>query len=105
MKKTNFNSRSLFALPYMIYMTIFVVVPLFMLLFFAFFGANLLRSSGDTRYGTLHAYINTEDGYADLTDQKLTVRAGENIAERTLTAEELNQALLEYFHISVEQRA
>lgn len=38
MKKINLNSRSLFALPYMIYMTIFVVVPLFMLLFFAFFG-------------------------------------------------------------------
>lgn len=38
MKKINFNSRSLFALPYLIYMTIFVVIPLFMLLFFAFFG-------------------------------------------------------------------
>ena len=38
MKKINFNSRSLFALPYLIYMTIFVVVPLFMLLFYAFFG-------------------------------------------------------------------
>lgn len=38
MKKINFNSRSLFALPYIIYMTIFVVVPLFMLLGFAFFG-------------------------------------------------------------------
>lgn len=38
MKKINFNSRSLFALPYVIYMTIFVVIPLFMLLFFAFFG-------------------------------------------------------------------
>ena len=38
MKKINFNSRSLFALPYVIYMTIFVVVPLFMLLYFAFFG-------------------------------------------------------------------
>ncbi|MCQ2381696.1 MAG: ABC transporter permease [Clostridia bacterium] len=38
MKKINFNSRSLFALPYLIYMTIFVVIPLFMLLGFAFFG-------------------------------------------------------------------
>ena len=38
MKKINFNSRSLFALPYIIYMTIFVVVPLFMLLGYAFFG-------------------------------------------------------------------
>ena len=38
MKKINFNSRSLFALPYLIYMVIFVVVPLFMLLGFAFFG-------------------------------------------------------------------
>ena len=38
MKKINFNSRSLFALPYVIYMTIFVVIHLFMLLFFAFFG-------------------------------------------------------------------
>ena len=38
MKKINFNSRSLFALPYLIYMFIFVVVPLFMLLGYAFFG-------------------------------------------------------------------
>lgn len=38
MKKINFNSRSLFALPYVIYMFIFVVVPLFMLLGYAFFG-------------------------------------------------------------------
>ena len=38
MKKINFSSRSLFALPYIIYMTIFVVVPLFMLLGYAFFG-------------------------------------------------------------------
>lgn len=38
MKKINFNSRSLFALPYVLYMIIFVVIPLFMLLFFAFFG-------------------------------------------------------------------
>ena len=38
MKKINFNSRSLFALPYLIYMVIFVVIPLFMLLGFAFFG-------------------------------------------------------------------
>ncbi len=38
MKKNNFNSRSLFALPYLIYMFIFVVVPLFMLFGYAFFG-------------------------------------------------------------------
>ncbi len=38
MKKINLNSRSLFALPYVIYMTIFVVIPLFMLLGYAFFG-------------------------------------------------------------------
>ena len=38
MKKNNFNSRTLFALPYVIYMFIFVVVPLFMLLGYAFFG-------------------------------------------------------------------
>lgn len=40
MKKINFNTRSLFALPYVIYMFIFVVVPLFMLFGFAFFGEN-----------------------------------------------------------------
>ena len=38
MKKINFNSRSLFALPYVIYMLIFVVVPLLMLFGYAFFG-------------------------------------------------------------------
>jgi len=38
MKKNNFNSRSLFALPYLIYMFIFVVVPLFMLFGYAFSG-------------------------------------------------------------------
>ena len=38
MKKNNFNSRTLFALPYLIYMIIFVVVPLFMLFGYAFFG-------------------------------------------------------------------
>lgn len=38
MKKINFNSRSFFALPYIIYMSIFVVVPLVMLFGYAFFG-------------------------------------------------------------------
>lgn len=38
MKKINFNSRSLFALPYLLYMSIFVVVPLLMLFGYAFFG-------------------------------------------------------------------
>lgn len=37
MKKSNFNSRTLFALPYLIFMVIFVVVPLGMLLFYAFY--------------------------------------------------------------------
>ena len=37
MKRSNFNSRTLFALPYLIFMTIFVVVPLVMLLFYAFY--------------------------------------------------------------------
>ncbi len=36
-KPSNFNRRSLFALPYWLYMTVFVVVPLLMLLFFAFY--------------------------------------------------------------------
>ena len=37
MKKINFNSRTLFALPYLIYMALFVVVPLVILIVYAFY--------------------------------------------------------------------
>lgn len=37
MTKNNFNGRTLFALPYLIYMLIFVVIPLGMLFFYAFY--------------------------------------------------------------------
>ena len=53
MKKNNFNRRSLFALPYLIYMTIFVVVPLIMLLVFAFYNnGNGFSFAEVTKYFT-----------------------------------------------------
>ena len=58
MKKINFNSRSLFALPYIIYMTIFVVVPLFMLLGFAFFG------DGSFSFAEINAFFTDSSQWA-----------------------------------------
>ncbi len=39
-KQTNLNSRTLFSLPYLFFMTLFVVVPLIMLLYYAFFNGG-----------------------------------------------------------------
>lgn len=53
MKKSNFNSRTLFALPYLIFMFIFVVVPLCMLLFYAFYNnGNGFSFAEVTKYFT-----------------------------------------------------
>lgn len=53
MKQSNFNRRSLFALPYLIYMVIFVVVPLLMLFFFAFYNnGNGFSLAEVTKYFT-----------------------------------------------------
>lgn len=53
MKKSNFNSRTLFTLPYLVFMLIFVVVPLCMLLFYAFYNnGNGFSFAEVTKYFT-----------------------------------------------------
>ncbi|MBR3106897.1 MAG: arylamine N-acetyltransferase [Clostridia bacterium] len=64
-----------------------------------FYGANLLRSTGDTRYGVLHVFRCTENGYIDLTGEKLTVQSGDKRMESVVKPEELPRVLLEYFQI------
>lgn len=64
-----------------------------------FYGANLLRSTGDTRYGVLHVFRCTENGYVDLTGEKLTVQSGETRMESIVRPEELPRILQECFQI------
>ena len=60
MKKINFNSRSLFALPYLIYMFIFVVVPLLMLFGYAFFG------DGGFSFAEVHDFFTDSSQWATI---------------------------------------
>ena len=64
-----------------------------------FYGANLLRSTGDTRYGVLHVFRCTDKGFIDLTGEKLTVQSGKNRTESIVKPEELPRILLECFQI------
>ena len=68
-----------------------------------FYGANLLRSTGDTRYGILHVSINTKNGYIDLTDHILTIKDGTIKTKYAVTEEELPKILDQYFHIGRQE--
>ena len=64
-----------------------------------FYGANLLRSTGDSAYSTLHVSLLTTDGYLDLTGDKFTLKQGSHYEERIIGNKELVNILHDYFKI------
>lgn len=64
-----------------------------------FYGANLLRSTGDSAYSTLHVSLLTPDGYMDLTGNKFVIKQGSHHDERIVGEEELVNILRDYFKI------
>lgn len=64
-----------------------------------FYGANLLRSTGDSAYSELHVSRLTPDGYMDLTGNKFVIKQGSLYQERIIEREELDSVLCDYFGI------
>lgn len=64
-----------------------------------FYGANLLRSTGDSAYSTLHVSLLTPDGYMDLTGNKFVIKRGSGYEERIVGEDELVNILRDYFKI------
>ncbi len=68
-----------------------------------FYGQNMLRSTGDSAYETVHVTRMTPEGYSDLTGDRLRVQENGRCTERTVHAEELSHVLKRYFDICVRQ--
>lgn len=64
-----------------------------------FYGQNMLRSTGDSAYETVHVTRMTPEGYIDLTGDRLRIHQNGRCAERTVHAAELSQVLRQYFAI------
>lgn len=64
-----------------------------------FYGQNLLRSTGNSAYSTLHVSRLTPDGYLDLTDDKLVIAHGATREEKIISNVELETILRDYFEI------
>ena len=66
-----------------------------------FYGNALMRSEGDSAFEVRHVSLRAEDGYTDITGNRLTIARDGNKTRREFADDELLVLLRTYFHLPV----